>query len=141
MRLAEKGELAYWLLTGEKAQTNEYDLLLQRHVSPEHTLLNLQAADIFREAGYEVNMTPPEIQLPDGGLFKPDLVLTDMDGATLFVEVKRDTDKNIELRQSKWRNFHHASGGHLLILIAVLLLVGFVVYKGSQQCRLQKRMG
>jgi hypothetical protein len=43
------------------ARTNEYDLLLERHVSPEHTLLNLQAADVLREAGYQVNLTPPEI--------------------------------------------------------------------------------
>ena len=63
---------AHW---GTTRSVNEYDLLLERHVSPEHTLLNLQAADVLREAGYQVNLTPPDVNLPDGGLFKPDLVL------------------------------------------------------------------
>jgi len=116
IRLTERGNLAFWLLTGRKAPVNEYDLLLERHVSPEHTLLNLQAADILQEAGYRVDRTPPEIHLPDGGLFKPDLVLVDSMGATLFVEVEREADKNKELRQSKWRNFAQASGGRLYVV-------------------------
>jgi multidrug efflux pump subunit AcrA (membrane-fusion protein) len=116
VRLAERGQMAYWLLTGENPSVNEYDLLLERHVSPEHTLLNLQAADVLREAGYQVNLTAPDVKLPDGGLFKPDLVLIDDQGSLLFVEVERDTDKNIEQRQSKWRNFYQASGGKLFVV-------------------------
>lgn len=116
VRLAERGQLAFWLLTGENPSTNEYDLLLERHVSPEHTLLNLQAADVLREAGYQVNLSPPDVNLPDGGLFKPDLVLIDEQGSLLFVEVERDTDKNIEQRQAKWRNFHQASGGRMFVV-------------------------
>jgi hypothetical protein len=116
VRLAERGQLAFWLLTGEKPSFNEYDLLLERHVSPEHTLLNLQAADMLREAGYQVNLTPPDVNLPDGGLFKPDLVLIDEQGTLLFAEVERDTDKNIEQRQAKWRNFYQASGGKMFVV-------------------------
>jgi hypothetical protein len=116
VRLAERGQMAYWLLTGENPSTNEYDLLLERHVSPEHTLLNLQAADVLREAGYQVNLTPPDVNLPDGGLFKPDLVLIDEQGSLLFVEVERDTDKNIEQRQAKWRNFYQVSGGKMFVV-------------------------
>ena len=51
VRLSEYGRLAYWLLAGADPVQNEYDALLARHVSPEHTLLNLQAADVLREAG------------------------------------------------------------------------------------------
>jgi len=116
VRLAERGRTAYWLLTGENPGKNEYDLLLDRHVSPEHTLLNLQAADVLRQAGYQVNQTPPDVNLPDGGLFKPDLVLIDDQGSLLFVEVERDADKNIEQRQAKWRNFYHASGGKMFVV-------------------------
>jgi hypothetical protein len=116
VRLVERGQMAYWLLTGENPRINEYDLLLERHVSPEHTLLNLQAADVLREAGYQVNLTPPDLNLPDGGLFKPDLALIDEQGSLLFVEVERDTDKNIEQRQAKWRNFHQASGGKMYVV-------------------------
>jgi hypothetical protein len=80
---------------------NEYDLLLERHVSPEYTLRNLQAADVMREAVYQVNLTPPEITLPDGGLFRPDLAIVDDQGATHFVEVERDMDKYLDQRQAK----------------------------------------
>ncbi|HLA87018.1 MAG TPA: hypothetical protein VJL10_03255, partial [Anaerolineales bacterium] len=116
VRLAERGQMAFWLLTGENPSVNEYDLLLERHVSPEHTLLNLQAADVLREAGYQVNLTPPDVNLPDGGLFKPDLVLIDEQGSLLFVEVERDTGKNIEQRQAKWRNFYQASVGKMFVV-------------------------
>jgi hypothetical protein len=116
VRLAERGQIAFWLLTSEKPSINEYDILLERHVSPEHTLLNMQAADVLREAGYQINLTPPDVNLPDGGLFKPDLALIDELGALLFVEVERDTDKNIEQRQAKWRNFYQASGGKMFVV-------------------------
>jgi hypothetical protein len=79
-------------------------------------LLNLQAADMLRDVGYQVNLTPPDVNLPDGGLFKPDLVLIDEQGTLLFVEVERDTDKNIEQCQAKWRNFYQASGGRLFVV-------------------------
>jgi hypothetical protein len=108
--------MPYWLLTGGQPKVNEYDFLLERHVSPEHTLLNLQAADVLREADYQVNLTPSDVHLTDGGLFKHDLVLIDEQGALLFVEVERDTDKNIEQCQAKWRNFHQASGGYMFVV-------------------------
>ena len=116
VRLTDQGRLAYWLLTSQQPQVNEYDLLLERHVSPEHTLLNLQAADMLREAGYQVDLTPPEITLPDGGLFRPDLAIIDNQGAIHFVEVERDVDKNLEQRQAKWRNFYQASGGRMFVV-------------------------
>ena len=47
---------------------------------------------------------------------KPDLVLFAEQGMLLFVEVERDTDKNIEQRQAKWRNFYHASGGRIFVV-------------------------
>lgn len=116
IRLAERGKLAFWLLTGRQPAANEYDRLLERHVTPEHTLVNLQAADALSAAGYQVNLTPPEIRLPDGSLFRPDLLLSDENGSPLFVEVERDAGKNIEKRQAKWRNFYQASGGRLYIV-------------------------
>jgi hypothetical protein len=116
VRLAERGQLAFWLSTEKKPSINEHHLLLERHVSPEHTLLNLQAADVLSEAGYQINLTPPDVNLPDGGLFKLDLVLIDEQGTLLFVEVECETDKNVEQRQSKWRNFHQASGGRMFVV-------------------------
>jgi hypothetical protein len=37
-------------------------------------------------------------------------------GATHFVEVERDVDKNLEQRQAKWRNFYQASGGRIFVV-------------------------
>lgn len=68
----------FGLLTAHQhaATRDENDLLVERRVSPEHTLLNLLVADMLRETGNQVNLTPPEITFPDGGLFRPDLVIT-----------------------------------------------------------------
>lgn len=115
IRLTELGETAVWLLTGKKAVKNEYDVLLERHVTPEHTMLNLMAGDVLREAGYVVNLLPPDIKLPNGSVFQPDIVLRDERGAVLYVEVEREANKDLEQRQAKWRNFHQASGGVMYI--------------------------
>jgi hypothetical protein len=116
VRLIDKGNLAYWLLTGKRPKPNEFDALLKSHVTPEHTLLNLQAADVLCEAGYKVNLIPPDIRLPSGGLFKPDIVMVDEHGVTLFVEVERGANKDLEKRQAKWRNFYQASGGRIHVV-------------------------
>jgi hypothetical protein len=89
--------------------------LLPSHVSPEHTLLNLQAADVLREAHYQVNQFPPDIHLPDGGLFKPDLLAIDANGQILYIEVEAEANKNREQRLAKWRNAIQASGGQLYV--------------------------
>lgn len=108
--------MSYWLLTSQQQRADEYDLLLERHVSPEHTLLNLRVADVLREADYQVNLTPSEITLPDGGLFHPDLVIVDDQEATHFVKVERDVDKNLDQRQVRRRNFYQASGGGMFVV-------------------------
>jgi hypothetical protein len=115
VRLTDLGEIAVWLLSGKKAVKNEYDLLIERHVTPEHTLLNLMAGEVLREAGYAVNLMPPDIKLPDGAIFQPDIVLRDEQGTVLYVEVEREANKDIEQRQAKWRNFHQASGGVMYV--------------------------
>jgi len=76
----------------------------------------LQTADALREVSYQVNLTPPDVNLPNDRLFKPDLVLIDEQGTLLFVDVERDTHKNIELRQAKWRNFYQVGGVKLFVV-------------------------
>ena len=115
VRLSERGRLAYWLLAGSDPVQNEYDALLARHVTPEHTLLNLQAADFLRDAEYQVNPFPPDIHLPDGSLFRPDLIAIDPDRKTLYVEVEVEANKNHEQRQAKWHNSLQASGGQIYV--------------------------
>ena len=115
-RLTEKGELAYWLLCAQLPADNEFDRLLVRHVSPEHTLLNLQAADLLRQAGYQVDPAPADLHLPDGGVFHPDLQAVNPDGKVLFIEVERDAHKDSAQRQAKWRNALAAGGGELYVI-------------------------
>ncbi len=43
-------------------------------------------------------------------------MLIDEQGALLFVEVERDTDKNLEQRHSKWRNFYQAYSGRMFVV-------------------------
>jgi hypothetical protein len=50
-----------------------------------------------------------------GGLFLPDLVITDEQGTTHFVEVERDANKNRKQRQAKWRNIYKACGGRMFV--------------------------
>jgi hypothetical protein len=116
VRLTDRGETAFSFITGKKVAICEYDLLLERHVTPEHTLLNLQAGDLLREAGYQVNMIPSDIKLPDGGVFQPDIFMCDDLGVIYYVEVEREANKDIEQRQAKWRNFYQASGGRLYVV-------------------------
>jgi hypothetical protein len=143
VRLAERGRLAYWLQTSAGPVENEYDALLTRHVSPEHTLLNLQAADTLRDAGYHVNLLPPDVHLPDGGLFKPDLLAINSTGKTLYIEVETGASKNHEQRQAKWRNAMQAGGGQIYIFCdnrtcmrAIRSEINFSLGRQGVQCSL-----
>ena len=141
VRLTQYGRLAYWLLAGADPAANEYDALLVRHVSPEHTLLNLQVADVLRDAGCQVDLTPPDIHLPGGGLFKPDLLVFDPEGKTLYVEVEAEANKNREQRLAKWRNALQANGGCLYIFCdnrpcmkSVRSEINFALGRNVEQC-------
>jgi hypothetical protein len=143
LRLSEHGRLAYWLLAGTDPVQNEYDALLGRHISPEHTLLNLQAADVLREAEYQVNPFPPDIHLPDGSLFKPDLVAIDPNGKTLYIEIEVEANKNHEQRQAKWHNAFQASGGEIYVFCdnrscmrAIRSEINFSLGRQAGQCSL-----
>ncbi|MDD5369140.1 MAG: hypothetical protein PHQ40_08645 [Anaerolineaceae bacterium] len=115
IRLTENGRLAYWLLTGKQAGSDEFESLLGRHVTPEHTYLNLAVADFFKEEGYQINLFPNLIELPGGMKFYPDQILIDPDGSLIYLEVEREANKDREKRQAKWLNFYEASQGKLYV--------------------------
>ena len=117
IRLTEQGRDASYLLMGQKAVASQADELMSRHKSTAHTLLNLEAADVLRDAGYEVDLFPGQIELPGDHLFVPDLVAS-LDGETLFVEVERAVYKNKEERNRKWANYHTATGGRFYVVVA-----------------------
>jgi hypothetical protein len=117
LRLTERGRMAYTFLTGKQPQESEYDRLLRKHKSPEHTVLNIQAAEALAEyGGYEILEQAPDIQLPDGSVFIPDLVAMDKrTGEMIFVEVERDVAKDRTVRKRKWRNVMEASNGNIYV--------------------------
>jgi hypothetical protein len=117
-RLTDRGRQAYWMLTGRNAVECEYDRLLMLHKTPEHTFLNMRAMDILEEIGdYSVKLQNPEIKLPDGSLFIPDIV-AQKNGTdeVIYVEVERGTGKDTGFRVQKWTNLCAASSGQIYII-------------------------
>ncbi len=118
LRLTERGQVAYQLVTGKVPVGNEYERLVRRHKSPEHTLLNIQAAEALVEmGGYRIAEQAPDIHLQDGSLFIPDLVAVDpSSGEMIFVEVERDVNKDRRSRVRKWKNVLNATNGNIYVI-------------------------
>jgi len=116
LRLTEDGKVVYQSLTGKPPKENEYEWLIRRHSSPEHTILNIQAAEILADAGYLIKGQAQEIQLSNGGTFIPDITAIDQStGELIFVEVERDVHKDQMARKQKWMNMYEASNGNLYV--------------------------
>jgi hypothetical protein len=116
LRLTEAGLHAYQALAGHESNGNEYDRLIRCHSSPEHTILNVQAAEFLVEAGYLIKGQVQEIQLPNGSSFIPDISAIDpTTGELLFIEVERDVHKDKMARKQKWINLYEASNGNIFV--------------------------
>ena len=116
LRLTEDGNVVYQSLTGKPPKENEYEWLIRRHSSSEHTILNIQAAEILADAGYLIKGQAQEIQLSNGGTFIPDITAIDQStGELVFVEVERDVHKDQMARKQKWMNLYEASNGNLYV--------------------------
>jgi hypothetical protein len=112
IRLTGQGAAVYRLITGEPPKECEYDALIGVHKTPEHTLLNLWARDILTAARYRIISDAPEILLPGGGKFQPDIAASDESGTMIYVEVERNVRKREE-RKAKWENAWTAGGGQI----------------------------
>ncbi len=117
-RLTDRGRQAYWMLTGKNAVECEYDRLIKRHKTPEHTFLNLRTMDILEEIGdYSIVLQTPDIKLPDGSQFVPDIVAQKNGTQELiYVEVELGTGKDTEYRVQKWNNLCTASRGQIYVV-------------------------
>ena len=96
----------------------EYDRLIKLHKTPEHTFLNLRTMDILEEIGdYSIVLQTPDIKLPDGSQFVPDIV-AQKNGTheLLYVEVELGTGKDTEYRVQKWVNLCTASSGQIYVV-------------------------
>lgn len=116
LHLTAHGRFAYQTLTGKIPEENEYDLLIKHHSSPEHTILNIQAAEILVETGYFIRGKAQEIQLSNGETYIPDIIAADSKtGELIFVEIERDTHKDQISRKQKWMKLFEASNGNLYV--------------------------
>ena len=116
LRLTPKGKLAYQVITGHPPKENEFDRLLRFHSTPEHTILNIQAAEMLEEEGYKIQGQVQEIRLSNGGTFIPDITAANTKtGEVIFVEVERDVHKDQGTRKQKWINLYEASNGNIYV--------------------------
>lgn len=117
-RLTEQGGQAYWLLSGKNALECEFDVLMKRHKSPEHTLLNMKAREFLEDHQvYQVLLEAAALVLPDGHKFEPDITARDVSTRELFyIEVEREANKDTQTRIQKWQNFHAASHGNIRVI-------------------------
>jgi hypothetical protein len=118
VHLTERGRNAYQYLTGQPVLENEYERLIRKHKTPEHTVLNIQAGEALVElGGYQILEQAPDIQLPNGSLFIPDLIALDKTtGEMIFIEVERDTNKDRNVRTMKWKNIMNATNGNIYVI-------------------------
>lgn len=139
VRLTEKGRDACRLLLGREPVPSQATELLKRHHSAAHTLLTLEAADMLRGAGYEVDLFPAQINLPGepaGRIFAPSLIAS-RQGRTLYVQVERDTHENPEAQAHKWRNTYDATDGEFYIIVpnqsALKAIKGEILFWAGQR--------
>ena len=117
LRLTERGQEAFLLLFDKEPAPSELNELLKRHKSPEHTALNLEAAEaLHTRLNAVVDLYPPVITLDGGRQFAPDLVATLPDGEVIYVECERGTAADGAIRERKWQNVYDATGGKLYII-------------------------
>jgi hypothetical protein len=108
LRLTPLGLAVARLLTGRDPAEPLLDRLMARHRSPEHTFLNLEAADLLRAAGGTIDLFPKQVKLPNGGTLDVDLLWL-ANGIVLYVECERETLKNLSQRSRKWRNLRQVT--------------------------------
>jgi hypothetical protein len=117
-RLTEQGRQAFWLLTGKNALDCEFDVLMRRHKTPEHTLLNMRVREFLEDHKvYQVLLESTALVLPDGHKFEPDITAKDLaTGELVYIEVERDANKDTQSRVQKWQSLYAASNGNIRVI-------------------------
>jgi len=117
-RLTDQGRQAFWLLSGKNASECEFDFLLRRHKTPEHTLLNMKVREFLEEHQvFQVLLESAPLTLPDGHKFEPDITAKDLvTGELIYIEVERETNKDAESRVQKWQSLFAASNGNIRVI-------------------------
>jgi hypothetical protein len=113
-RLTEKGQDAFRILFSTEPAPSQATLLLNKHKTPEHVILILKAADILQAAGYQVDVLPPSLTLPDGSIYEPDIVAIGEKTIHLECEMGRVA---IGERLEKWRKCYIAGNGEIHVAV------------------------
>jgi hypothetical protein len=96
------GQAAYVFYAKARSKSGELDL--DAHKNDAHALLILKVADWLKKAGYNILGQGERINLDGGHLFAPDITAEKND-KLIYVEVKRESNKGNQDRETKWRNF------------------------------------
>ena len=118
--LTDLGQAAYVMLTNKPPVLSELATQAS-HVSDAHMLLNLEAADLLTQAGYEILAHGHRHFLDGVRQAVPDLTAR-KDGKLIYIEVERSGKKSS--RPEKWVNLHELTEGNLYV---------FCQYEASQE--------
>jgi hypothetical protein len=113
-RLTEKGKDAFRILFSSEPAPSQATLLLNKHKTPEHVILILKAADILQATGYQVDVLPPSLTLPDGSIYEPDIVA--IGEKTIYLECEMGRVE-IGERLEKWRKCYMAGNGEIHVAV------------------------
>lgn len=118
IRLSERGRETCRLVLRLAPAPNEIERLLPRCETLSKVLLHLEAAEILRDAGYVVDLTPDPVEVPGrpGRHFIPDVGVT-LGGEASFVVIE-GKDGGGEDRERKWQDYYDAVGGSFYIVAA-----------------------
>lgn len=108
------GIAAYRLLTAE-VEVEPRDVAFIRHdKSPGHGKL-ISDIEAILSKWYTTKTAQDPMMLPGGRQFSPDIIFTDFDGSSIYLEV--ETPKHISTKDlhAKWRNAVEAGGGKVYL--------------------------
>ena len=124
--LTAQGREAYRLFMGRALPDSLYQRLLNRHKTPEHTVLNLMARQVLRRFRYTaIDLFPEARRTSAGAVVIPDLTAVSPEGEVILIECERlAKHRTAEERHNKWGDLAALTQGQL-----------YVVVPGSQQQR------
>ena len=134
LNLTARGREAYQLFFGEDLPESIFARLLHRHMTPEHTVLNLLARRVLLRFGFQpVDLFPERVPLSDGAPAQPDIRAVAPDGQTIYVECERGvTVRSPEKRDAKWNRTAELGRGHLYLFVPSKTVRGAVYSELSQ---------
>ena len=117
--LTDRGRAAYERLTGRALPRSPWARLLDRHKTPEHTVLNVLARNVLRRFQYTaIDLFPESLRTPAGSLVIPDLTAVSPDGQMLLIECERlAKHRTADERRNKWGDLAALTQGQLHVVV------------------------